>query len=172
MLKFSEFLAEQAAQPKTHSGVEGKSITIKNQADGTQWATGVVVAITPDNAADTFNLNLTDGNTTKVVLTPDQVSSIVSGKEVVATHDGFEFFFGKSPDKGQVTEADHREFGKKGRYLVDKGETLPEVGQNIDYFDSNGDKKYGLVKSINKQFIMTLQDNKTKEKVKLQIVQP
>lgn len=147
MKKFSEFLIEQASKPTAHAGIKGKSVSIKKQADGTQWSDCAITAITPDNAADTYNLTLTDGNTTKVVLTPDQVSAVTSGKEVVATHDGFEFFFGKSPSKGNVTEAkiDHRKYGQMGRYALDDGDTLPTKGQDIDFYDRNGDKKYGKV---------------------------
>lgn len=103
MKKFSEFLVEQAAKPAPHTGIKGKSVTIKKQADGTQWSDCAITAITPDNSADTYNLSLTDGNTAKVVLTPDQVAAVTSGQEVVATHDGMEFFFGKSPN-GDATE--------------------------------------------------------------------
>uniref|UniRef100_A0AAU8KXJ5 Uncharacterized protein n=1 Tax=Serratia phage Kevin TaxID=3161161 RepID=A0AAU8KXJ5_9CAUD len=73
-----------------------------------------------------------------------------------------------------ITEkrADPREFGKRGWYLLDQGESMPTVGQDMDYFDKNGDKQYGVVKSLNKSGIMTIQDGTTKAKVKLQIVQP
>lgn len=104
MKTFIEFLNE-AKRPETHAGVQGKSVTIKKQADGTQWCSGSVTQITPDNQADVYNLALTDGNTIKVKLTPDQVHSVSKGQEVVAVHDGYEFFFGKSANKGQVTEA-------------------------------------------------------------------
>lgn len=106
MKPFVEFLKEQAAQPQTHAGVRGKSVSITKQADGTQWCSGATITqITPDNQADVYNLQLTDGNTIKVKLTPDQTHGISQGQEVVAVHNGFEFFFGKSADKGQVTEA-------------------------------------------------------------------
>lgn len=106
MKPFVQFMTEQAALPQTHAGVQGKSVSITKQADGTQWCTGATITqITPDNQADVYNLELTNGNTIKVKLTPDQTHSISKGQEVVATHDGYEFFFGKSADKGQVTEA-------------------------------------------------------------------
>lgn len=105
MKPFIEYFKEQAQQPQTHGGIQGKSVTITKQADGTQWCSGATVTqITPDNQADVYNLELTNGNTIKVKLTPDQTHGITQGKEVVAVHDGFEFFFGKSPDEGQVTE--------------------------------------------------------------------
>lgn len=119
MKTFLEFFTEQAAQPVTHAGVQGKSVTIKKQADGTQWCSGTVTQITPDNAADTYNLELTDGNTIKAVLTPDQVHAVSQGQEVVAVHDGFEFFFGKSADKGQVTEVEGWRFvGDRGAHIL------------------------------------------------------
>ncbi len=117
MKTFLEFFTEQAAQPVTHAGVQGKSVTIKKQADGTQWCSGTVTQITPDNAADTYNLELTDGNTVKAVLTPDQVHAVSQGQEVVAVHDGFEFFFGKSPDVGQVTEAYAQELANMDKMI-------------------------------------------------------
>lgn len=67
---------------------------------------------------------------------------------------------------------DPREFGKRGWFLLDKGDSMPTVGQDLDYYDKQGNKQYGIVKSINKQFVMTVQDGTTKAKVKLQIVQP
>ena len=118
MKPFLEFFTEQATQPQTHAGVQGKSVTIKKQADGTQWCSGTVTQITPDNAADTYNLELTDGNTVKAVLTPDQVHAVSQGQEVVAVHDGFEFFFGKSADKGQVTEAYEATLKKMGQDMA------------------------------------------------------
>ncbi|AFX93585.1 hypothetical protein G646_gp117 [Serratia phage phiMAM1] len=104
MKKFSEFLIEQAAQPATHAGIKGKTLSLKKQGDGTQWSDVTTVAdITPDSAADIYNLTLTDGNTVKLTLTPDQVSAVSQGKEVVAVCDDFEFMFGKSPS-GPATE--------------------------------------------------------------------
>lgn len=96
MKSFADFLFEQATQPVTHAGIKGKSVSFK-QSDGTQWNTCVVSQITPDSTADTYNLTMTDGNTRKVALTPDQVKAVNAGDEVVATHDGMEFWFGKSP---------------------------------------------------------------------------
>lgn len=100
MKPFLQYYKEQAAQPKTHTGVQGKTVTVTKQADGTQWSTGTVTQITPCDAQDVYNLETTNGNTTQVKLTPDQVHAVTQGKEVVATHGGFEFLFG-----GSLTEA-------------------------------------------------------------------
>ncbi|AEN94182.1 hypothetical protein SFP_0087 [Salmonella phage SFP10] len=120
MKPFIEYFKEQAQQPQTHGGIQGKSVTITKQADGTQWCAGATVTqITPDNQADIYNLELTNGNTIKVKLTPDQTHGITQGQEVVAVHDGFEFFFGKSADKGQVTEAEGWRFvGDRGAHIL------------------------------------------------------
>ncbi|ARB12163.1 hypothetical protein HYP05_gp009 [Salmonella phage ST-W77] len=118
MKPFIEYFKEQAQQPQTHGGIQGKSVTITKQADGTQWCTGATVTqITPDNQADVYNLELTNGNTIKVKLTPDQTHGITQGQEVVAVHDGFEFFFGKSADKGQVTEAYAQELANMDKMI-------------------------------------------------------
>lgn len=117
MKPFLEFFTEQATQPQTHAGVQGKSVTIKKQADGTQWCSGTVTQITPDNAADTYNLELTDGNTIKTVLTPDQVHAVSQGQEVVAVHDGFEFFFGGQSGGGTVTEAYAQELANMDKMI-------------------------------------------------------
>lgn len=106
MKPFIQHFKEQATKPQTHAGIVGKSITVKSQADGTLWCDGAsITQVTPDNATDLYNLQMTDGNTAVVQLTPDQTHQISQGEEVVVTHSGFEFFFGKSADKGQVTEA-------------------------------------------------------------------
>lgn len=118
MKPFLQYFKEQAAQPQTHAGIQGKSVSIKSQADGTLWCSGAVITqITPDNQADVYNLELTDGNTAKVKLTPDQTHGISQGQEVVAVHDGFEFFFGKSADKGQVTEAYAQELANMDKMI-------------------------------------------------------
>lgn len=118
MKPFLQYFKEQAAQPQTHAGVQGKSVSITKQADGTQWCSGATVTqITPDNQADVYNLELTNGNTIKVKLTPDQTHGITQGQEVVAVHDGFEFFFGKSADKGQVTEAYAQELANMDKMI-------------------------------------------------------
>lgn len=144
MKTFLEFFTEQAAQPMTHAGVQGKSVTIKKQADGTQWCSGTVTQITPDNAADTYNLELTDGNTVKAVLTPDQVHAVSQGREVVAVHDGFEFFFGKSADKGQVTEGYEATLKKMGQ---DMAKTL---GAKTTRMSGRQEFEYGGIPGIGK----------------------
>lgn len=97
MKPFLQYFKEQAAQPQTHAGVQGKSVSIVKQADGTQWCDNATITqITPDNQADVYNLELTNGNTIKVKLTPDQTHSISQGQEVVATHDGYGFVFAES----------------------------------------------------------------------------
>lgn len=117
MKPFLEFFTE-AEKPQTHAGVQGKSVSITKQADGTQWCSGAVVTqITPDNTPDVYNLETTSGNTIKVKLTPDQTHAISQGKEVVAVHDGFEFFFGKSADKGQVTESYAQELANMDKMI-------------------------------------------------------
>lgn len=66
---------------------------------------------------------------------------------------------------------DHRRLGKIGQYdITDVGR--PEKGELIDYYDRNGDKRQGKVKSVNAQNIMTLTDTKTGETVKLTLVKP
>lgn len=117
MKSFSNFLAEGAEKPQPHAGVKGATVTINSQADGTRWSTGTVAQITPDNQADVYNLKLTDGNTVKVKLTPDQTHSISAGEEVVATHAGYEFFFGKDASNGQVTEAYAQELANMDKMI-------------------------------------------------------
>ena len=119
MKPFIQFYTEQAAQPQTHAGVTGKSVTITKQADGTQWCSGATISqITPDNQADTYNLTLTDGNTIQVKLTPDQTHGITQGQEVTAVHDGFEFFFGGKSGGGTVTESYEKKLKTMGNDLA------------------------------------------------------
>uniref|UniRef100_A0AAU8KYX0 Uncharacterized protein n=1 Tax=Serratia phage Kevin TaxID=3161161 RepID=A0AAU8KYX0_9CAUD len=166
MKKFSEFLVEQASQPATHAGVKGKTLSLKKQGDGTQWSDITTVAdITPDNAADTYNLSLTDGNTVKLTLTPDQVAAVSQGKEVVAVHDGCEFFFGKSPS-GPVTEAYAQELANLDKMIgkalgVGKsrksGRTefeysgIPGIGKCVNIDFGGEDDPYVIVTVDNKQ---------------------
>ena len=118
MKPFLQYYTEQAAQPQTHAGVTGKTVTITKQADGTQWCTGATISqITPDNAADTFNLTTTDGNSILVKLTPDQTHSITQGQEVTAVHDGFEFFFGGKSTGGAMTEAYAQELANMDKVI-------------------------------------------------------
>lgn len=145
MKPFIQYFNEQAAQPQTHAGVQGKSVTITKQADGTQWCSGATVTqITPDNQADVYNLELTNGNTIKVKLTPDQTHGITQGQEVVAVHDGFEFFFGKSADKGQVSEGYEAVLKKMGQ---DMAKTL---GAKTTRMSGRQEFEYGGIPGIGK----------------------
>ncbi|WPJ72182.1 hypothetical protein DEEACLCL_00165 [Salmonella phage CRW-SP2] len=166
MKPFLQYFTE-AEQPKTHAGVQGKSVSITKQADGTQWCTGATVTqITPDNSPDVYNLEMTNGNTIKVKLTPDQTHAISQGKEVVAVHDGFEFFFGKSADKGQVTEAyaqDLMNFDKTMKAALGasnsrkSGRTefeysgIPGIGKAVAIDFGGEDEPYVIVTVNNKQ---------------------
>lgn len=119
MKPFLQYFTEQAAQPQTHAGVQGKTVTITNQADGTKWSEGATITqITPDNQTDVYNLELTNGNTIKVKLTPDQTHGITKGDEVVAVHDGFEFFFGGQSGGGTVTESYEATLKKMGNEMA------------------------------------------------------
>lgn len=72
-----------------------------------------------------------------------------------------------------LTEAkvDHRRLGQQGMYdITDVGR--PSKDELIDYYDRNGDKRQGKVKSVNAQDIMTLIDTETKQTVKLQLIKP
>lgn len=74
--------------------------------------------------------------------------------------------------EGQMNEkTDHRKLGQQGRYdITDVGR--PSPGEVIDYYDRNGDKRSGKVKSVNAQNVMTLIDVGTKETVKLDLIKP
>lgn len=66
---------------------------------------------------------------------------------------------------------DHRKLGQQGRYdITDVGRPAP--GEVIDYYDRNGDKRSGKVKSVNAQNVMTLIDVGTKATVKLDLIKP
>lgn len=68
-------------------------------------------------------------------------------------------------------KVDHRALGKRGQYdITDVGR--PAKGELIDYYDRNGDKRQGKVKSVNAQDVMTLSDTETGETVKLYLVKP
>ena len=72
-----------------------------------------------------------------------------------------------------LTEAkvDHRALGKRGQYdITDVGR--PTKGELIDYYNRNGDKRQGKVKSVNAQDIMTLTDTDTGETVRMTLVKP
>lgn len=72
----------------------------------------------------------------------------------------------------QVTEAtDHRRLGKLGQYdITDTGR--PEKGELIDYYDRQGNKSQGKVKSVNAQNVMTLTDTSSGETVKITLIKP
>lgn len=66
---------------------------------------------------------------------------------------------------------DHRALGKRGQYdITDVGR--PTKGELIDYYNRNGDKRQGEVKSVNAQDVMTLTDTDTGETVKMTLVKP
>ncbi len=68
-------------------------------------------------------------------------------------------------------KVDHRRLGQQGMYdITDVGR--PNKGDLIDYYDRNGDKHQGKVKSVNAQNIMTLTNTSTGETVKLTLVKP
>ena len=68
-------------------------------------------------------------------------------------------------------KVDHRALGKRGQYdITDVGR--PTKGELIDYYNRNGDKRQGKVKSVNAQDIMTLTDTDTGETVKMTLVKP
>lgn len=65
----------------------------------------------------------------------------------------------------------HRDLGQRGLFdFTDFG--YPEKGQLLDYYNRNGDKRQGKVKSVNKQNVMTLIDTGTGETVKLTLIRP
>ena len=71
----------------------------------------------------------------------------------------------------KVEGIDHRALGKRGQYdITDVGR--PVKGELLDYYDRNGDKHQGKVKSVNAQDVMTLTDTATGETVKLTLVKP
>ncbi|QPX74045.1 hypothetical protein PJM36_0089 [Salmonella phage vB_SenM_UTK0005] len=75
------------------------------------------------------------------------------------------------PDFLKEAKVDHRRLGQQGMYdITDVGR--PEKGELIDYYDRNGDKHQGKVKSVNAQNIMTLTDTGTGETVKMTLVKP
>ncbi len=66
---------------------------------------------------------------------------------------------------------DHRRLGRQGQYdITDVGR--PSKGELIDYYDRQGDKRQGKVKSVNAQNIMTLVDTNSGETVKLTLIKP
>lgn len=68
-------------------------------------------------------------------------------------------------------KVDHRTLGQRGQYdITDVGR--PTKGALIDYYDRNGDKHQGKVKSVNAQDVMTLTNTSTGETVKLYLVKP
>ncbi|CAB5508993.1 hypothetical protein [Salmonella phage Se_EM4] len=75
------------------------------------------------------------------------------------------------PDFLKEAKVDHRRLGQQGVYdITDVGR--PEKGELIDYYNRNGDKRQGKVKSVNAQNIMTLTDTGTGETVKMTLVKP
>ncbi|AFU64189.1 hypothetical protein DLA51_14060 [Salmonella enterica] len=75
------------------------------------------------------------------------------------------------PDFLKEAKVDHRRLGQQGMYdITDVGR--PEKGELIDYYNRNGDKRQGKVKSVNAQNIMTLTDTGTGETVKMTLVKP
>lgn len=62
---------------------------------------------------------------------------------------------------------DARELGKKSR--IELGNYKPTVGGQMDYYDTDGNKQDGTVKSFTGTHV-TVTDNKTKKAVKLQVV--
>lgn len=68
-------------------------------------------------------------------------------------------------------KVDHRRLGQQGMYdITDVGR--PTKGELIDYYNRNGDKRQGKVKSVNAQNIMTLTDTDTGETVKMTLIKP
>ena len=54
----------------------------------------------------------------------------------------------KSSMRKNMSESDlPSDYGKRGQFLVSKY-GAPSKGQDIDFFDKNGDKQYGIVKSV------------------------
>lgn len=69
------------------------------------------------------------------------------------------------------SKVDHRVLGKRGQYdITDVGR--PTKGELIDYYDRQGEKRQGKVKSVNAKDEMTLTDTKTGETVKMHLVKP
>ncbi|WPJ72181.1 hypothetical protein DEEACLCL_00164 [Salmonella phage CRW-SP2] len=68
-------------------------------------------------------------------------------------------------------KVDHRRLGQQGMFdITDTGR--PQKDELVDYYDRNGDKRQGKVKSVNAQDVMTLIDTGTKQTVKLQLIKP
>jgi hypothetical protein len=59
---------------------------------------------------------------------------------------------------------DYRQLGERGMHPVNKKFGPSKVGEDIDYYDHNGDKQYGRVVSISNGKI-TLRDNHTKKQI-------
>lgn len=50
-------------------------------------------------------------------------------------------------------DANYRQLGAQGIYIVSRKYGLPRVGQDVDYYGENGDKQYGIVLSVNNNSI-------------------
>ena len=68
-------------------------------------------------------------------------------------------------------KVDHRRLGQQGMYDI-TDVARPNKGDLIDYYDRNGDKHQGKVKSVNAQNIMTLTNTSTGETIKLTLIKP
>lgn len=82
---------------------------------------------------------------------------------------GFKDFLSESDKLHE--KVDHRALGKRGQYdITDVG--MPTKGELLDYYDRNGDKRQGKVKSVNAQNVMTLTDTDSGETVKITLIKP
>lgn len=68
-------------------------------------------------------------------------------------------------------KVDHRRLGQQGMFdVTDTG--IPKKGQLVDYYDRNGDKHQGKVKSVKGVESMTLTNTSTGEDIKLTLIKP
>ncbi|AIX13075.1 hypothetical protein NW77_067 [Erwinia phage phiEa2809] len=164
MKSFSDFLITEAdaSLNQGKSAIPG-GVKVKIKSD-LGWQDVVVTQITPDSKDDEKYWEISMGGKVHGRITQDHVKGLGPNDERILTIDKADFWLGGRQASGKFFESanqggdagkpvnekvDHRKMGTMGRYALEDGDTLPTKGQDIDFYDRQGDKKYGKVTSVN-----------------------